>query len=50
MIPLERLDDSIREAQMPNNGFDTLSDINKVGYILFNANIVFLTAVSCLTY
>jgi hypothetical protein len=32
---------------MLNNGFDALSDIDKVGYILSNADIVFLTAKTC---
>jgi hypothetical protein len=31
----------IREAHMLNNGFDTLSGIDKVGYILSNADIIF---------
>jgi hypothetical protein len=32
---------------MQNNGFDTLSGTDKVGYILSNADIVFLTAETC---
>jgi hypothetical protein len=31
----------IREAQMLPNGFDTLLDTDKVGYILSNADIAF---------